>query len=212
MLRYRLLTIMVLIAVFLGVGSASSGFAWMKPSALEAYNQKNLIRLHVIANSDTLVDQQLKLQIRDRIVKLTEEFLLDIKDPDLAEGILRANLDRIVAVARDELAKHHRDLPVRAEFGHHMFPEREYPFGTLGAGEYKSLRVIVGEGKGRNWWCILYPPLCLLSPDAPAFKGETNRQQPKMEYRLAFLEDWVKSKGLTMDEFWKNWGKFFGLI
>jgi len=211
-LRYRILTITILIAVFLGLATASSGFAWMKPSNLEAYNQKNLIRLHVIANSDALVDQNLKLQIRNRIVELTEKFLLDVKDPVLAEGIIRANLDQIVAAARDEIAKHHRDLPVRAEFGRHMFPEREYPFGTLGAGEYKSLRVIVGEGKGRNWWCILYPPLCLLSPDAPAFKGETVTQKPKVQYRLALLEDWVKAKGLTMDEFWKNWGRYFGLI
>lgn len=211
MLRYRLLTITVLIAVFLGLGSVSSGFAWMKPSTMEAYNQKNLIRLHVMANSDTLVDQNLKLQIRNRIVELTEGFLMDVKDPDLAEGIIRANLDRIVAVTKEEIAKHHLDLSVRAEFGRHIFPEREYPFGTLGAGEYKSLRVILGEGKGRNWWCVLYPPLCLLSPDAPAFKGETT-PQPKVEYRLALLEDWVKAKGLTMDEFWKNWGRFFGLI
>jgi stage II sporulation protein R len=208
--RYRLLTVSVIIGLLLGAGTVSSGFAWMRNPVTEAYNHNNLIRLHVIANSDSVVDQTVKLKIRNRILGLTEKLLLNVENPDEAEVVLKSNLDRIVAVTREELEKNQKDLTVRAEYGRFIFPERQYPFGVLGAGEYKSIRVIIGEGKGRNWWCVLYPPLCLLSPDAPTFKGE-NPEKPKVEYRLALLENWVKAKGLKMDDFWKNWGRFFGL-
>lgn len=210
MFRYRLITVGVIIGLLLGAGTLSTGFAWMKSPITEAYNRNNLIRLHVIANSDSVVDQNVKLKIRDRILEFTEGLLLNVEDTAEAEVILKSNLDRIVAVTRDELGRNHKDLEVRAEYGRFIFPERLYPFGVLGAGEYKSIRVIIGKGKGRNWWCVLYPPLCLLSPDAPSFKGEFT-EKPKIEYRLAVLENWVKAKGLKMDDFWRNWGKFFGL-
>jgi stage II sporulation protein R len=208
--RYRLITVSVIFGLFLGLGMVSSGFAWMKEPVIEAYNRNNLIRLHVVANSDSVVDQTVKLRIRNRILDLAEGLVLDVEDSSEAEVILQSSLERIEAVTREELSKSHKHLKVRAEFGRFLFPERQYPFGVLGAGEYKSIRVVLGEGKGRNWWCVLYPPLCLLSPDAPGFK-KGMEEKPKVEYRLAVLENWVKAKGLTMDEFWKKWGKFFGL-
>jgi stage II sporulation protein R len=208
--RYRLLTVMVIVGLFVGGAMLSSGFAIIKSPVIEAYNCHNLIRLHVIANSDSVVDQTVKLKIRNRILELTENLLLKVEDPVEAEVILKSNLDRIEAVTRDELGKNQKALAVHAEYGKFLFPERKYPFGVLSAGEYKSIRVILGEGKGRNWWCVLYPPLCLLSPDAPTFRGDLP-EKPKVEYRLAVLEGWVKTKGLDMDEFWKNWAKFFGL-
>lgn len=210
MFRYRMITVSLIVAVFLGIGSIRACFAW-KPTVTEAYNPENLIRLHVLANSDSLIDQSLKLKVRNRVLEEAETLLIQVEDGKLAEKILVANLDRLAEAASEELLRHHQPIPVKAEYGQFFFPERQYPFGTLDAGRYKSLRIILGEGAGRNWWCVLYPPLCLLAPDAPVAAVEAPRNV-KVEYHLSLLENWVKAKGLTMDDFWKGWSHFFELI
>lgn len=214
MFRYRIITVALIMVVFLGIGSLHACFARMKQAAIEAYNPENLIRLHVLANSDSLVDQSLKLDVRNRVLKEVESLLIKVKDRELAEKILISNLERMEEVASEELIQHQQQISVKAEYGNFFFPERQYPFGVLAAGRYKSLRIILGEGGGRNWWCVLYPPLCLLAPDAPVMLNTMNNGQQEVEvkYSLSLLENWVKSKGLTMDDFWKGWSRFFGLI
>jgi len=206
--RYRLITVTIIITIFFVLGTVSTGFAWIKTPATETFNQKNLIRLHVLANSDAIKDQSVKLKVRNRIVKVAEEILLNVTDPVTAERVIRSNLKVLEAVAQDELKKNNLSLPVKVMFGEYLFPERSYPFGVLEAGEYKGIKVVLGEGKGRNWWCVLYPPLCLLAPEAPTFTG-TSTEPVKVEYRLAVLENWLKAKGIKMDRFWQGWGKFF---
>lgn len=207
----RLVTIGLIIIVFSVMGIISSRIAWMQAPLHEAYNRSNLIRLHVIANSDSPQDQTVKLKVRDRIIKVTEPFLGGVEDPNKAEEVLLQKLDFLKETVQDELAKNGQEMPVTVSFGKFSFPERVYPFGTLPAGEYKGVRVILGEGEGKNWWCVLYPPLCLLVPDAPAFKG-TAGENPKVQYHLAILEKMVQAKGLTMNQFWEGWGNFFGLL
>ena len=212
-LRYRMITVSIIVGLFFLIGSLSTGIAWMKNPDTLAYNKNNLIRLQVIANSDTIVDQAVKLKVRNRIIQVTESLLLNVEDPKEAEAILKNRLDELAEVATDELEKNHQSLTVSVQYGTFPFPEKQYPFGILPAGEYKGLKVYLGEGKGRNWWCVLYPPLCLLSPEAPTFTGVSPQKEPiKVEYSLAVLENWVKDKGLTMDQFWQGWSKFFGLI
>jgi stage II sporulation protein R len=195
--------------VFAGLGS---GVAWMESSLLEAYNRSNLIRLHVVANSDSAQDQAVKLRVRDRIIQVTEPLLVKVEDPALAETILMRNLELLKRTAQEELVRNGQSMPVAISLGEFSFPERIYPFGVLPAGEYKGLRIVLGKGEGKNWWCVLYPPLCLLDKDAPSFKGVVPAGQLKVEYHIAALEKLVQENGLTMDEFWKGWGKFFGMI
>ncbi|HYH01564.1 MAG TPA: stage II sporulation protein R [Bacillota bacterium] len=211
MLRCRLITVGVIIVLFLAVGTVSTRFGTVKTQTCEAFNRSNLIRLHVIANSDSEEDQAVKLKVRDQILKVTEKFLLNVEDPRIAEQIIRSKLDSLAEAAQAELALQHQAKPVKVQLGEFDFPAKQYSFGVLQAGQYKGLRVVIGEGKGHNWWCVLYPPLCLLSPDAPALKKIKNNKV-KVEYRLALLEKLVKSKGLTMNQFWKKWGKSFGML
>jgi len=213
LLRYRIITSGVIILLFAAVGSLNPGIAWMN-SRYGQMNQSSLIRLHVIANSDSAVDQSLKLKVRDQIIKATEPLLLHVQDPQTAEALIVKSIPKLKQVAYAELVKQGRAMPVQVVYGRFQFPERQYPFGILPAGEYKGIRVILGEGKGRNWWCVLYPPLCLLAPDAPGFRSGVAlpTRTPKIEYHLAILEEWVKAKGLAMDQFWRGWGKFFGLL
>lgn len=211
MFRIRLITAGLIIVLFLMIACLSSGIAWMKTPVTEAYNRASLIRLHVVANSDSILDQEVKLKVRDRIIQVTEPLLLGIEDPGTAGEVLAQNLGAVEAAAKDELAKNGQVMPVQIYFGKFQFPERVYPFGTLPAGEYQGVRVILGKGEGRNWWCVLYPPLCLLVPNDPAFKGTPPLGSSKIEYHLAALEKIVQDKGLSMDEFWRSWGKYFGM-
>lgn len=210
--RYRLLTSGLIIGLFILVGSLGTGLAGMETPLLESYNRSNLIRLHIIANSDSPADQTVKLLVRDKILQCSESLLLKVEDPAQAAAIISQNIPLLAKAARAVLKQNSQAMPVRIFMGRFNFPERVYPFGVLPAGEYQGLRVVLGKGEGRNWWCVLYPPLCLLDKEAPSFKGIKGDQHPKIEYHLAALEKLVKEKGLTMDEFWKGWGRFFGLI
>jgi stage II sporulation protein R len=210
-LRIRLISIGLMIMVFIIVGVVSSLLGWRDFNSCNAYNRGNLIRLHVIANSDAPIDQALKLKVRDRILKASEALLLKIENSRQAEAILRNQLDRLAAAAQAELVAEQRPMPVKVQLGEFLFPTKEYSFGTLTAGKYKGLRVVIGAGKGRNWWCVLYPPFCLLTPDAPTLQ-KLQDKQVKVIYKLALLEKLIHNKGLTMDRFWKRWGKSLGML
>lgn len=179
---------------------------------VEAYNRSNLIRLHVIANSNSAQDQTIKLRVRDRIIQVTEPLLIKVEDPMEAETILSHHIQLLRSTAQQELARNGQHLPVTVKLGKFEFPKRVYPFGVLPAGEYKGLRVILGKGAGKNWWCVLYPPLCLLDKDAPSFRKATSVQNVKVEYHLAALEKLLHQKGIPMDHYWKGWGTYFGMM
>jgi stage II sporulation protein R len=210
-LRVRLITVGVLVIIFLAIGSVASLLTGKGGFGIcNAYNRKNLIRLHIIANSDSAVDQALKLKVRDRILRASESLLLKVENPRRAEAILRGHLEQLAAAARTELVAQHHPMAVKVQLGEFLFPAKEYPFGILGAGMYKGLRVVLGSGAGHNWWCVLYPPFCLLAPDAPTLPKNGNKPV-KVHYKLALLEKLVRSKGLSMNQFWKQWGKSFGM-
>ena len=119
----------------------------------------DLVRLHVIANSDSDEDQALKLRVRDAV--LSEACALDMgADKESAQAALSANRERLCAAARRTVEAEGYTYDVSVELGSEKYPERTYEDFVLPAGTYTSLRVIIGEGDGHNWWCVLYPPLC----------------------------------------------------
>jgi len=122
---------------------------------------KGLIRLHISAASDSEEDQAVKLAVRDRLLS---DFFSLAPVPETTEEarlLMTAALPVITALAEDELARRGReDLAVTATLETEIFPEREYEGFSLPAGEYTTLRIRLGDGKGANWWCVMYPPLC----------------------------------------------------
>ena len=139
--------------------------------ALRAQEQlsERVVRLHVLANSDGEEDQVLKLLVRDRVLARATELLTQAGDRTEAEKLLRAALPELEALAAGELRAKGCDYPVTAELTDTEFPTRAYDGFTLPAGEYLALRVVIGEGTGRNWWCVVFPPLCAAaSADVPA--------------------------------------------
>lgn len=119
-----------------------------------------VVRLHVLANSDSEEDQALKLRVRDRVLERATELLEQSADRREAEGLLRGNLLELERIAAEEIAAAGYAYPVTAELTETVFPTKEYDGFTLPAGEYLALRIVIGEGGGQNWWCVVFPPLC----------------------------------------------------
>ncbi len=125
--------------------------------------ERKMIRLHVIANSDTEEDQALKLQVRDRVLEDATALLEASSDMQEARGNLENALADIEQTAREEIERQGYDYPVSARLEQTEFPTKEYDGFSLPSGQYLALRVVIGEGAGQNWWCVVYPPLCMAS-------------------------------------------------
>lgn len=163
--RNRLKLIEIALLIGLAVFLVSGGLALRAQVQLA----DRVVRLHVLANSDGEEDQALKLLVRDRVLARATELLTQAGDRAEAESLLRAELPELEALAARELRANGCDYPVTAELTDTEFPTREYDGFTLPAGEYLALRVVIGEGAGRNWWCVVFPPLCTAaSADVPA--------------------------------------------
>jgi len=122
----------------------------------------NLIRLHVIANSDTEEDQKLKRDVRDAIINYMKVELKDSKDLEQTRYIINRNINSIEKIAQNEIAKQGKNYSVKTTMGSYPFPTKAYGDINLPAGYYQALRVVIGQGEGANWWCVLFPPLCFV--------------------------------------------------
>ena len=123
---------------------------------------RDLIRLHIIANSNSPLDQALKLKVRDRVLAETGELFRTVRSEGEAEFLLTTHLTDVEQVANRVLEEAGAGYKARAEVGIYSFPERTYQTLTLPAGRYRALRLVLGEGQGDNWWCVLFPPLCFV--------------------------------------------------
>ena len=122
----------------------------------------HIIRLHVVANSDSEKDQQLKISVKDKIVAGLQEKLKDADNLNDARTIIRNETERIEQMATEEMRKQGYDYIATASLGNSYFPIKKYGDLTFPAGEYEALRVQIGEAKGQNFWCVMYPTLCFV--------------------------------------------------
>lgn len=134
---------------------------WHKPSET-IFPPEQLIRLHIIANSDCKDDQELKRNVRDEITRGIATDFREAENIDTARVIAVNRLDQIKEIARREIIAEGKDYPVEVDFGKFAFPTKHYGPFILPAGDYESVRVIIGTGGGANWWCVLFPPLCFV--------------------------------------------------
>ena len=121
---------------------------------------EKILRFHVLANSDSKEDQRVKLLVRDAIGGMMESRLENATDLETSRQIVEENLDEIVRIAASTLKEEGYDYGVNAYLSKVQFPEKTYGEYTFPAGEYEALEVVLGEGEGQNWWCVLYPNLC----------------------------------------------------
>ncbi len=155
---------------------------------------EGLIRLHVLAVSDDENEQRIKLAVRDSVLAYLEPQLDAAPDVATARGIISAGLDGIRSAA--EAAAEGR--PVTVTLSREYYPTRDYGSFALPAGSYESLRVVLGEGEGHNWWCVVFPPLCLSAAEAgdalEALGGDSARlltgEGEGVVFKFRLLELW----------------------
>jgi len=121
----------------------------------------NIVRLHIVANSDSAVDQKLKLKVRDAVLEHMHEKYPDGATREEAAAYLKASLPLIKEIAAGVVKESGSDIEVNARYGVYPFPTKEYEGLVLPAGMYEAVRVELGSAKGQNWWCIMFPPLCV---------------------------------------------------
>ena len=148
-------------ALFLAFGLTLTAGVWA--SATEAALADRVLRLHVVANSDSDADQARKLLVRDAVLARATLLLDGAAGRQDAEAALAPHLDELAQAGAEALARTGNHDPVRVELDGQWFPTREYDGFSLPAGQYRALRVTIGAGAGRNWWCVVFPPLCLAS-------------------------------------------------
>ncbi len=158
--------------------------------------RESVLRLHILANSDSDEDQALKLKVRDRILEETGDLFENASDLENAESSAANSLELVRSIAEDEVRKQGYDYPVRAELCNMFFETRQYDDITMPAGRYDAVRITIGEAKGHNWWCVLYPPMCIPAAQPKQELGdvltedgmEVVTSKPKYEVRFACVE------------------------
>lgn len=124
--------------------------------------EKNVLRLHITANSDSAADQELKLKVRDEVLKATSDIFEKAENADDAAALAESNINLITETANKVIAESGFDYGASAAVATVYFPTKEYEGNIkLPAGEYRALRIALGSGKGKNWWCVMFPPVCL---------------------------------------------------
>ncbi len=128
------------------------------PTAEECEIYNSTVRLHILAASDSEEDQRVKLLVRDAVVDHISAY--DTKTKEEALLLISSDKDKICQIAEDVLLQNGITQPVSMEIGREQYPMRYYEDFSLPAGEYTSVKIIIGEGNGQNWWCVLFPPMC----------------------------------------------------
>ena len=187
--------------------------AMMALSFLPVHGERDIydtvVRLHVLANSDTEEDQALKLKVRDGVLEAAAPLVGDCTTQAEAIEVLTAHLPELESAALAVIESEGYEYPVTVLLGEEDYPTRTYESCAFPAGTYVSLRVLIGSGEGQNWWCCLFPPLCLsaatakqdnedafiqvgLTKDQYGIITETGKTKYKIRFKiLEVVEDWL---------------------
>ena len=189
----------LIFCIFILIGMLLLG---VLPTHGEAEIYDSVVRLHVLANSDSEYDQALKLQVRDGVLSSAAELLFDCTTREQALEVMGANLDTIRRAALDVIEREGAEYDVTVKLCEEDYPTKNYESVCFPAGRYMSLQVCIGEAEGKNWWCVLFPGLCLsaasktdaeqafiqagLTPEQ--YKLVTESDGAKYKLRFKFLE------------------------
>ncbi len=159
------------------------------PTEAEAAIYKDTVRLHILAPSDSAEDQELKIYIRDKVLEKYSGLLSEASSTEDAKARLYASLESIKSDCKAWILDTGCDYSVEVSLTEEWYNTREYDDFTLPAGNYYSLKIVLGEGEGQNWWCVMYPPLCLdcaLSDSSTDFSEEEYKLISESGYNVKF--------------------------
>ncbi|MGL4570284.1 MAG: stage II sporulation protein R [Clostridium sp.] len=162
MKKFIYVIIIVLTSILLG-GCTSNPEEGNKEVTYDYESVKDeLIRFHVIANSDDKNDQDLKLKVRDEVIKYLEPLLKNSKSIDESRKIIKENNNKVISIAKKVVKDNGYSYTVQTELSRENFPEKIYGNIVLPQGEYEAYRILIGDASGQNWWCVMFPPLCFV--------------------------------------------------
>ena len=141
-------------------------FIYSTVSAEEVLIPDSSIRLRVVANSNSIHDQSMKKLVKDYIESKVYELLKDVERIEDARKIISVNLENINSDIESIFVENNYDMDYKVDFGYNYFPNKMFKSIKYKAGYYESLVVYIGEAKGDNWWCVLFPPLCLIDTES----------------------------------------------
>ena len=134
-----------------------------------------VLRLHILANSNASFDQELKLKVRDNVINYVTPLLKDSISLSQTKEIISRNIDNINAIAQETVSKY-SNYKTYISLASSNFPTKHYENFSFPAGNYEALKIIIGEGKGNNWWCIMFPPLCFTNSSSGEFDKDSEKQ------------------------------------
>ncbi len=189
-------------ALLFGVGFALLMGAWLTGQQKALAEQ--MVRLHVVANSDSAEDQAVKLRVRDAVLDRAEPWLEAASTQEEALDILAAHLPELAQAGAEVVGE---GVPVTASIAQDAwFPTKEYEDFALPAGKYTALRITLGEGEGQNWWCVVFPPLCLGSVSETAAERAGNFSEDQVRLITGESQGYVvKFKAMELWDEFSSW-------
>ena len=165
--------ILSLVAIISIMTISISGEVKKISNASQDYKDK-LIRFHVIANSDSDEDQNLKLKVRDAVINYLQPKLLESESIEESELIIKREYSELEKISKNIILQNGYNYDVKIGIDYSEFPTKQYSNVVLPAGEYKALKIIIGEGSGKNWWCVMFPPLCFVDKEKGIIDKDTD--------------------------------------
>ena len=174
--------------------------------------EQSVFRLHVIANSDSEEDQNLKYKVRDNLIEYMNDICKDVTNKNDAINIAKEHSDEFLTIAQDTIKENGYDYNVSIEIGNFSFPTKNYGDVSLPAGYYDAIRVKIGKAEGQNWWCVMFPPLCFVNVSAGIVPDEskelikqelteeeysivTNEDNANIQFKIGLIE-WFKNNNI----------------
>ena len=183
----RFIIVLFLLTLFVFVSAISY------VSAVSNNISNSVFRLHVIANSDSKEDQNLKYIVRDKLIEYMNNIAKDCSSKEEVISIAKNNISNFENIARKTIEENGYNYNITVEIGNFDFPTKSYGDITLPAGSYDSLRVKIGKAEGQNWWCVMFPPLCFVDVTSGVVPDESKQEMkdsmPEEEYSLISKTD-----------------------
>ena len=170
----------IIIIIFVSLSICAYNYTKNKEETVKIPD--SAIRFRVLANSNSPRDQKIKENVRDKMQKELYNLLKNTKSINEARSLIDNNLDNFNDILKEEMKD--KEYSYTIDYGMHEFPEKEYKGVKYAKGEYESLLVTLGEGKGDNWWCVLFPPICLL-------EAEESTDTTEIEYK-SFIKEIIE--------------------
>lgn len=195
-----IITILILLSIFLLLTISSYA------NTVSQDLSNNFFRLHILANSDSVKDQELKLKVRDNIIEYMNTLTYSGLSKSEAIELTKQNLDKLQKIAEDTIKNEGYSYSVNLEIGNFYFPTKEYGNISLPAGYYDGLKIEIGDAQGQNWWCSLFPPLCFVDISSGVIdeESEENLKENLSEEEFAIItenSDTIKFKFKLIEVF-----------